>query len=153
MPDSLREAYEAWKIVKDKASDELQALLKQNEGQLERLQELFGSGTEEAQQKLEEMASKGAGGIHYWFFPTLAFGWSLLWCFQSRTAVLKTVSGALLCLMCLGIVLGWRYPAFKDMHFAEHAQRFNKAPVGTEITIPENPEGWSIRLVKRQLNQ
>jgi hypothetical protein len=101
----------------------------------------------------EEMASKGAGGIHYWFFPTLAFGWSLLWCFQSRTAVLKTVSGALLCLMCLGIVLGWRYPAFKDMHFAEHAQRFNKAPVGTEITIPENPEGWSIRLVKRQVNR
>jgi hypothetical protein len=63
MPDSLREAYEAWKIVKDKASDELQALLKQNEGQLERLQELFGSGTEEAQQKLEEMASKGAEAI------------------------------------------------------------------------------------------
>jgi hypothetical protein len=90
-----------------------------------------------------------ANGVHYWFFPTLAFAWSLLWCFHCRVVALKAVSAVLLCLMCFGIVHDWRYPAFKDLHFAEYAKRFESAPVGTAVTIPENPEGWNMRLVKR----
>ncbi len=97
----------------------------------------------------EELAGEGSGGIHYWFFPTLAFAWSLLGCLWSRSAALKIVSFTLLCLMCFGVARGWRYPAFKDMHFEEYAQHFEDAPAGTEITIPENPEGWNINLVKR----
>ncbi len=88
-------------------------------------------------------------GIRYWLFPTLAFAWSLLWCFQSRSAVLKTVSAVLLCVMCFGIVRDWRHPAFKDMHFADEVKRFNAAPAGTAVTFPENPAGWTVRLVKR----
>jgi hypothetical protein len=91
----------------------------------------------------------GWGSIHYFFFPTLAFAWSLLWCFQSRAVVLKAVSTVLLCLMCFGIVRDWRQPAFQDLHFAEYARRFEAAPVGTVVTIPINPEGWEMRLVKR----
>jgi hypothetical protein len=87
-------------------------------------------------------------GIRYWFFPTLAFAWSLLWGFQSRSGALKTVSVVLLCLMCFGIVRDWRHPAFKDMHFADYAKSFEAAPAGTAATIPENPAGWTVRLVK-----
>lgn len=96
-----------------------------------------------------ELLAEG-GGSRYWFFPTLAFAWSLLWGFQSRTGSLKTVSAVLLCLMCFGIIRDWRHPAFKDMHFADYAARFEAAPAGTAVTIPENPAGWTIRLVKHE---
>jgi hypothetical protein len=89
------------------------------------------------------------GGARYWFFPTLAFAWSILWGFQSRTAVLKAVSAILLCLMCIGVVRCWRHPAFKDMHYAEYAKRFESSPAGTAFTIPLSTEGWTMTLVKR----
>ena len=95
-----------------------------------------------------ELLTSG-GGIRYWFFPTLAFAWSLLWCFHSRIRLLSIVTTPLILLMCLGIVRDWRHPAFKDMHFAEYAAHFEAAPAGTVVTIPENPAGWTVRLVKR----
>ncbi len=95
-------------------------------------------------------ANLAAGpGIRYWFFPTLAFAWTLLWCFQSRIRLLKIVSAPLLLLMCVGMIRDWRHPAFKDMHFAKYAARFEAAPAGTVVIIPENPAGWTVRLVKR----
>jgi hypothetical protein len=95
-----------------------------------------------------ELLTSG-GGIRYWFFPTLAFAWSLLWCFNSRIRLLRIVSAPLILLMCLGIIRDWRHPAFKDMHFADYAERFETAPAGTIVTIPENPAGWTVRLFKR----
>jgi hypothetical protein len=90
----------------------------------------------------------GAEGVRYWYFPTLAFAWSILWYFRSRTALLKTVSAVLLCLMSIGIIRDWRHPAYEDMHFAEYVKRVEAAPAGTVVTIPENPEGWNLQLVK-----
>jgi hypothetical protein len=90
-----------------------------------------------------------AGTTRYWFFPVLAFAWSLLWCFRSQPALLKVVSVCLLILMCFGILRDWRHPALLDLHFAEYVKRFEAAPVGTTVTIPVNPEGWDMRLVKR----
>ncbi|MDR3750952.1 MAG: hypothetical protein P4K94_05640 [Terracidiphilus sp.] len=89
-----------------------------------------------------------AEGVRYWYFPTIAFAWSILWCLRSKAALLKTVSAVLLCLMCFGIVRDWRHPAYEDMHFAEYAKRVEAAPAGTVVTIPENPEGWNLQLVK-----
>lgn len=88
-------------------------------------------------------------GVRYWFFPSLAFAWSILWCFQSRSDVLKVVSVILLCIMCFGVALRWRYPAFRDMHFSEYARRFESAPPGAAVTIPESTPGWNLSLVKR----
>ena len=45
-----------------------------------------------------------ASGIRYWFFPTLACVWSVLWASRSRIEVLQAVSIVLLCVMCFGIV-------------------------------------------------
>ena len=91
-------------------------------------------------------------GARYWFFPTLAFAWAILWCFQSRSRALKIVSALLLCILGFGVALRWRHPAFRDMHFVEYARKFEAAPPGTAITIPENPEGWNLRLIKRRSN-
>jgi hypothetical protein len=94
-------------------------------------------------------AIAGAGGIRYWFFPTLAFAWSLLICARNSSTVLRRASIALLCLMCFGVVRDWHQPAFKDMHFAGYAREFAAAPPGAVVTIPENPAGWTVRLKKR----
>ncbi len=91
----------------------------------------------------------GAVGIRYWYFPTLAFAWSILWCFRSGEVMLKSVSAILLCLMCFGIIRDWAHPAYQDMHFAEYAKQVEIAPAGTVVTIPENQPGWNLQLVKR----
>jgi hypothetical protein len=89
-----------------------------------------------------------AGGIRYWFFPTLAFAWTILWYFHNHNFALKSISAILLFLMCIGIVRDWRQPVLKDLHFAEYAKQFEAAPAGTAITIPENPDGWTVQLIK-----
>jgi hypothetical protein len=90
----------------------------------------------------------GAAGIRLWYFPTLAFAWSILWCFQSPDVPLKIVSAVLLCVMCFGIVRDWRYPPLKDLQFKEYVKRFEAAPPGTAFIFPQNPQGWNMTLVK-----
>jgi hypothetical protein len=84
----------------------------------------------------------------YWFFPDLAFAWSILFCFRNGNQVLKAVSVGLLCIMCFGFAARWEYPAFRDEHFAEYVRTFESAPAGTAVVIPENPEGWNARLIR-----
>lgn len=100
----------------------------------------------------EQMAT--SAGIRYWFFPSLAFAWTLLWCYRRpsttrRSLMLKQVSTALLALLCFGVIRDWVRPAFPDMHFAESVRRFDAAPNGATVSIPECPEGWNVLLVKR----
>jgi hypothetical protein len=90
-----------------------------------------------------------AGGVRYWFLPSLAFSWSLLWCANSRSTALKRVSAVLLFLMCFGIVRDWELPALANLHFAEEAKRFEAAPPGTAVVIPENPQGWTLVLKRK----
>ncbi len=90
----------------------------------------------------------GVPGLRYWFFPALAFAWALLWGTRSRIAPVRAVSLVLLCLMCFGIVRDWRQPTYSDTHFAESVKRFEAAPPGTVVTIPEYPQGWTMQLVK-----
>jgi hypothetical protein len=87
-------------------------------------------------------------GIRYWFFPTLAFAWSVLWAAHCRVESLRLFSVVLLCLMCFGVIRDWRQPALKDLQFSQYAKSFGAAPPGTVMIIPENPVGWEIRLVK-----
>jgi len=89
-----------------------------------------------------------ASGIRYWFFPTLACVWSVLWAARSRIQVLQAVSIVLLCAMCFGVLRDWKQPVLKDLHFAGSARSFQAAPAGTVVVLPENPPGWNIRLVK-----
>jgi hypothetical protein len=94
-----------------------------------------------------EALVRGAAA-RYWFFPDLAFAWSILFCFRNGNQVLKAVSVGLLCIMCFGFAARWEYPAFRDEHFAEYVKTFASAPAGTAVVIPENPEGWNARLIR-----
>jgi len=88
-------------------------------------------------------------GCHrYWFRPSLAFVWVLLWCLRSGAANLKSAAVIPMCLMAFGIVLNWKDPASKNLHFAEYAKAFDAAPAGTVMIIPENEPDWNMRLVK-----
>jgi len=89
------------------------------------------------------------GGIRYWFFPTLAFAWCLLWCARRRAGAMAAASVLLLCAMSFGVVRDWHHPALKDLHYREFTESFSTAPAGTVVVVPENPQGWNIRLVKR----
>ena len=95
-----------------------------------------------------------APGIHYWFLPMIAFIWSLLWCFTlAQTIWVKRVSAALLALMCVGIARDWNYPRQKDEHYAAQAARFAAARVGSVVEIPIFPEGWTVRLRKKDARE
>jgi len=91
-----------------------------------------------------------AGDCRYWFFPGLAFAWSLAWCFHSRFPNLKEGAGYLLLFMCIGIARDWRCPAFVDLHYAENIRRFEALPDGATMPIPINPPfmGLGVGLVK-----
>ena len=95
----------------------------------------------------------GISGLRYWFFPTLAFAWALLWGYQSHVAPIKATSATLLCLMCIGVLRDWRHPALQETHFTESVKRFEAAPVGTTVTIPVHPQGWTMQLVKHGSNR
>ena len=89
-----------------------------------------------------------AGAVRYWYYPSLTFLWSLVMGLQRGSRTLKGVCAFVLVLLCFGVALRWRRPAFRDMHFAESARSFQTSPAGTVRVFPENPEGWNIRLVK-----
>jgi hypothetical protein len=93
-----------------------------------------------------------AWGSHYWFFPNLAFAWTLVWCFNTRPDILKVASGFLLFFMAIAIVRDFREAPLKDLKFRDYARQFDAAPPGEEVQIPTNPAGWSIRLIKHPGN-
>jgi hypothetical protein len=90
-----------------------------------------------------------AGGVRYWFLPSLAFAWTLLCCFRARIPGASGLSAAFLLLMCFGIIRDWELPALTNLNFAAQANNFAAAPAGMAVVIPENPQGWTIELKKR----
>jgi hypothetical protein len=89
-----------------------------------------------------------AGPIRYWFFPSLAFAWALLFCMRGSRGVRRVVWLGVACTMRAGIVGDWEHPAFADMHYAEAVRRLESAPAGTVVVVPLNPAGWEMRLTK-----
>jgi hypothetical protein len=55
--------------------------------------------------------------------------------------------------MCFGIIRDFRYPAYKDLHFAQDVKRFGAVPPGTAFVFPQNPQGWNVTLIKRPSGQ
>jgi hypothetical protein len=90
-----------------------------------------------------------ASAVRYWFYPCLVFLWSLIFGLRTGSRLVKAASGFLLVVLLFGVVLRWHRPAFADTHFADSARRFETLPPGTAEDFPENPNGWSFRLVKR----
>jgi hypothetical protein len=89
-----------------------------------------------------------AGGIRYWYFPSIAFAWLLLCGIHHGGQTLKAVSILFIFVMCAGVAFRWEEPAFRDAHWAEYAKNFESAPPGTAVTIPESTPGWNLVLIK-----
>ncbi len=92
----------------------------------------------------------GTPGIRYWFFPTLAFTWTLVWYLMGRPhrRFCKGVGAALMAMMVIGFFRDWRIPEPKDARFDTYVDILKASAPGTLLTIPENPNGWTIQLVK-----
>jgi hypothetical protein len=90
-------------------------------------------------------------GMRYWFLPTLACTWMLVSFLAGprRTELTELVGFVLLFVMLFGFIRDWRHRAYGDPHLAYYAQQLKAARPGEVIVIPENPPGWSIRLVKK----
>ncbi len=93
-----------------------------------------------------------ASSIRYWFFPSLIFLFSILWCMiYARNAIMKWTAVALAVILLQGIYRDWRIAPLVDMHFAQQAAIFQAAPPGTHVSIPLNPPTgeWHVDLTKK----
>jgi hypothetical protein len=86
-------------------------------------------------------------GARYWFFPSLAFAWSLAYLARSSTQWVRCVGCFLLFSMSVGLLRDARYPAFKNLT-DEYTERMMAAPAGSVVVVPLNPSGWDMRLIK-----
>jgi len=94
---------------------------------------IAGQGT---QWQLLEM-DKGA---RYWFFPMLAFLWTLLWAAaQRKNRTLRALSLICFAVLARGILHDWHYRAYPDSNFAQYAEKFEATPPGTSMRIPIYP--------------
>jgi hypothetical protein len=91
-----------------------------------------------------------AYAVRYWYIERLAFFAVLLWlAVQARNLAIRGVAGSALALVVFSSATHWKYPPRPDLHFSEYANAFDKLPRGTQFTIPVNPPGWEMKLVKR----
>ncbi len=93
-------------------------------------------------------------GVRYWFFPSLVFLWSALWCAaRGGTRPVRYAGCGVLLLVFAGDLRLWRYRAWPDEHFIDQVHRFNDAQPGEHVTFPiypNNPQGkWQMELIKR----
>jgi hypothetical protein len=99
----------------------------------------------------ELMCWPGIDGERYYFLPILAFLASLVW-MAGRSATpraLRNFAVALLLLFPIGVYQDWNLPAFEDLGFYYYADEFERAPAGTKVVIPINPNPvWSMELTK-----
>lgn len=95
------------------------------------------------------MSSPSLGG-RYYFIPRLAFVSTLIWMMgKQRSRQSQIIAKAALATMIFGIIVDFRYPPFTDFKFKEYVDSFMEARKGTQFTIPINPPGWTMQLIKR----
>jgi hypothetical protein len=92
-----------------------------------------------------------AAGIRYWFFPSLMFLWSAVWCaLKGRITVMRYAGTAVLLLTTVGLVRKWIYPPWPESHFSAEVERFNQLKAGEHMVFPVyDPGGRTMELIKR----
>ena len=87
--------------------------------------------------------------IRYWYIPRLAVCAILVWMVGHRQPTwLRSTAAIAILLVSVSAFAHWRYPAWPYQDFRRYAASFEHAAKGTQITIPVNPPGWKITLVK-----
>jgi hypothetical protein len=93
----------------------------------------------------------GQGDMRYYYIPSLAWVLALLcaalrahWRVLRILAALVLISG-----LVVAVPRDWRYPDLAPTGFQAAAERFDRAPRGTTMTIPIEIPGWTMTLHKR----
>src|SRR6185437_10512827 len=85
----------------------------------------------------------------YWYIPRLAVLAVLVWMVGGARPMWLRAAGIVAIFLLAGSAFsGWRYPAWPDQDFPKYAHAFEHVPAGTQFSIPVNPPGWKIILVK-----
>ena len=106
-------------------------------------------GARTTSQQWDSLMTPG-GGNRYYFLPMVAFLASLVWLAldPSVSRKIRYAGAVVLLLLPIGIYQDWYYPAFRNFHFPRYAAQFERAPSGTQFTIPINPD-WMMQLTKK----
>lgn len=91
------------------------------------------------------------GGQRYWYIPIFVWLMTLFWLLvRGKSKILKTVAGICFILFVwFGVGQGWKLPIYINYHFSSYVKQFNAAPKGQTVTIPTNPAGWQMVLIKK----
>ncbi len=86
----------------------------------------------------------------YWFFPALAFVWSLAWCTTAAPfSPARWLTAAALGVMLIYLPKTWILKPADNLHFPQSARRFERAQPGESVRIPILPAGWTMNLEKK----
>ena len=96
----------------------------------------------------QAISAPGAAG-RYWYLPSLGIACVVFWMVSpGRPIIMRSAALLLLCFVAVAVARSWRYPALPNLDFARYASAFAAVPSGAEFTIPINPAGWQMRLIK-----
>jgi hypothetical protein len=87
--------------------------------------------------------------IRYWYVPRLAALAILVWMIERRQPIwIRALAGAAILLVTASSFRHWQYQPWPYQDFRRNARSFERATKGTQISIPVNPPGWKIILIK-----
>jgi len=87
--------------------------------------------------------------IRYWFVPRLAVLATLVWMIgRERPMWARSASAIAILLLTSSAIRHWQYSATPYQDFRRYASDFEHTAKGTQFSIPVNPPGWRIILVK-----
>jgi len=95
-----------------------------------------------------------AVGVRYWFFPSLALCWAIVFAIFSARAPLRGAGVLLLVAMTIGVIRDWRHPVYTRPDLASFARELSSLPPGQPLAIRINPpvgDGqppWIMELIK-----
>ena len=86
----------------------------------------------------------------YFVIPQFAVVAALLWAcgYGRHTGWIVPLAATLLFMCAVAIPSEWKYAPLGENGFARHAAQFERVRAGTTVTIPIQPAGWSMTLLR-----
>jgi hypothetical protein len=93
---------------------------------------------------------KGGSGGRYYFFPTMAWMFSLGWIFlNAKNKSLKKIAAILIfCWIFVGLPKDWAFDKYKNFHFDQQVSEFKSLQIGQPYTFKIAPK-WEMTLSKK----
>ena len=90
------------------------------------------------------------GGERYFLLPVVGFSALVIWAVTEIpwTIARWAAGGVLLAGYLAGAFVSWRFPVPPHHELAAYERALADAPSGATITVPINPDGWAMHLVK-----